>query len=55
MSDSLSVHIAITVHHATKGIIQTHCFYLSSTGYKQSVTGCGSQQSHVVVTQRKLM
>jgi len=26
-----------------------------STGYNQSVTGCGSQRRHVVVTQRKLM
>jgi len=25
------------------------------TGYNQSVTGCGSQRRHVVVTQRKLM
>jgi len=25
------------------------------TGYKQSVTGCGSQRRHVVVTQRKLV
>ena len=25
------------------------------TGYNQSVTGCGSQQSYVVVIQRKLM
>jgi len=27
----------------------------SITGYNQSVTGCGSQRRHVVVTQRKLM
>ena len=27
----------------------------STTGYNQSVTGRGSQRSHVVVTQRKLM
>jgi len=25
------------------------------TGYNQSVTGCGSQRRHVVVTQRKLI
>ena len=25
------------------------------TGYNQSVTGCGSQRKHVVVTQRKLI
>jgi len=25
------------------------------TGYNQSVTGCGSQRRHVVITQRKLM
>ena len=25
------------------------------TGYNQSVTGCGSQRRHVVLTQRKLM
>jgi len=25
------------------------------TGYNQSVTGCGSQRRHVVVTQRKRM
>jgi len=25
------------------------------TGYNQSVTGCGSQRNHVVVTQQKLM
>jgi len=30
-------------------------FQVLITGYKQSVTGCGSQWSHVVVTQRKLM
>jgi len=27
----------------------------SSTGYNQSVTGCGSERRHVVVTQRKLI
>jgi len=26
-----------------------------TTGYNQSVTGCGSQRRHVVVTQRKLI
>jgi len=30
-------------------------YKLRSTGYNQSVTGCGSQRRHVVVTQRKLM
>jgi len=29
--------------------------YNITTGYNQSVTGCGSQRKHVVVTQRKLM
>jgi len=29
--------------------------YYMITGYKHSVTGCGSQRSHVVVPQRKLM
>jgi len=29
-------------------------FKIVTTGYNQSVTGCGSQRRHVVVTQRKL-
>jgi len=30
-------------------------FKARHTGYNQSVTGCGSQRKHVVVTQRKLI
>ena len=31
------------------------CSMLGYTGYNQSVTGCGSQRRHVVVTQQKLI
>ena len=37
------------------GIFTFYVLYNEFTGYNQSVTGCGSQRRHVVVTQRKLM
>ena len=37
-----------------KVVILTRNTLSNLTGYNQSVTGCGSQRRHVVVTQRKL-
>jgi len=39
-----------TIPHISRGLIG-HVI----TGHSQSVTGCGSQRRHVVVTKRKLM
>jgi len=38
-----------------KGVCMFFYMQHDTTGYNQSVTGCGSQLKHVVVTQRKLM
>jgi len=43
------------IYRADKSLEYVHVYLYSITGYNQSVTGCGSQRRHVVVTQRKLI
>ena len=54
-SVSTCTSVATMTRHASAST-STHCRrYAGITGYNQSVTGCGSQRKHVVVTQQKLI
>jgi len=47
----LCIFPCFTIPVTSPGAVTTQCI----TWYNQSVTGCGSQRKHVVVTQRILM
>ena len=51
-----TVKSAICYEHSTiQVVVQSSSLLPETTGYNQSVTDCGSQRRHVVVTQQKLL